>query len=48
MEQNQFEGLDAIEQEEVKINLKPELKEYEKLLFQEETVLGLWVRHGSW
>ena len=20
----------------------------EKLLFQEETVLGLWVRHGSW
>ena len=36
MEQNQFEGLDAIEQEEVKINLKPELKEYEKLLLAEQ------------
>lgn len=36
MEQNQFEGLEAIEQEEVKINLKPELKEYEKLLLAEQ------------
>ena len=36
MEQNQFEGLEAIEQEEVKLNLKPELKEYEKLLLAEQ------------
>lgn len=36
MEQNQFEGLEEIEQEEVKLNLKPELKEYEKLLLAEQ------------
>ena len=36
MEQNQFEGLEAIEQDEVKLNLKPELKEYEKLLLAEQ------------
>lgn len=36
MEQNQFEGLDEVEQEEVKLNLEPELKEYEKLLLAEQ------------
>lgn len=36
MEQNQFDGLEEIEQEEVQLNLKPELKEYEKLLLAEQ------------
>ena len=36
MEQNQFEGLEEVEQDEVKLNLKPELKEYEKLLLAEQ------------
>ena len=36
MEQNQFEGLQEIEQDEVKLNFKPELKEYEKLLLAEQ------------
>lgn len=36
MEQNQYEGLEAIEQDEIKIQTKPEPKEYEKLLLAEQ------------